>query len=145
MESRDQWFIRRLSESERRRSVDQAGRLRFGALFALRPLCAEAGTRATAPFPAPLSPLAASFLRSGQVSLEEANSCCAIEIPAPESPIKPRLARHTVLLIRPRPDRLMRRISLRREYWVADPQGLRPLRTAESVSLRGIRELPANW
>ena len=38
------------------------------------PLCAEAGTRATAPFPAPLSPLAASFLRCApdRFSLDEA-------------------------------------------------------------------------
>jgi hypothetical protein len=44
------------------------------------PLCAEAGTRAAAPFPAPLSPLAASFLRwaSDRFLLTKPNTSCTI-------------------------------------------------------------------
>jgi len=47
-------------------------------------LCAEAGTRAAAPFPAPLSPLSASSLRSApdRFLLTKANTCCKIELPA---------------------------------------------------------------
>jgi hypothetical protein len=58
-------------------------RFSTGALFALS-LCAEAGTRATAPFPAPLSPLAASFLRFApdRFLLTKPNTYCTIELPA---------------------------------------------------------------
>jgi hypothetical protein len=47
-------------------------------------LCAEAGTRAAAPFPAPLSPLAALFLRCApdKFSLTKPNTSCTIEMPA---------------------------------------------------------------
>ncbi len=47
-------------------------------------LCAEAGTRAAAPFPAPLSPLAASFLRFApdRFHLTKPNTSCTIELPA---------------------------------------------------------------
>ena len=47
-------------------------------------LCAEAGTRAAAPFPAPLSPLAASFLRCApdRFLLTKPNTSCTIEMPA---------------------------------------------------------------
>ena len=49
-----------------------------------RLLCAEAGTRAAAPFPAPLSPLAASFLRCApdRFLLTKPNTSCTIEVPA---------------------------------------------------------------
>jgi hypothetical protein len=58
-------------------------RFSTGALFALS-LCAEAGTRAAAPFPAPLSPLAASFLRFApdRFLLTKTNTYCTIELPA---------------------------------------------------------------
>jgi len=48
------------------------------------PLCAEAGTRAAAPFPAPLSPPAASILRfaSDRFLLTKPNTSCTIELPA---------------------------------------------------------------
>jgi hypothetical protein len=48
------------------------------------PLCAEAGTRAAAPFPAPLSPLAASFLRCApdRFLLTKPNTSCTIEVTA---------------------------------------------------------------
>src|SRR5258706_1567514 len=58
----------KFTRSKKWRSVEQPRSPRFGALYALRSLCAEAGTRAAAPFPAPLSPLAASSfaaLRTG--------------------------------------------------------------------------------
>src|SRR6266403_4079392 len=44
----------------------------------------EAGTRAAAPFPAPLSPLAASFLRCApdRFLLTKPNTSCTIELPA---------------------------------------------------------------
>ena len=47
-------------------------------------LCAEAGTRAAAPFPAPLSPLAAPFLRCApdRFLLTKPNTSCTIEMPA---------------------------------------------------------------
>ena len=47
-------------------------------------LRAEAGTRAAAPFPAPLSPLAASFLRFApdRFLLTKPNTSCTIEVPA---------------------------------------------------------------
>ena len=47
-------------------------------------LCAEAGTRAAAPFPAPLSPLAASLLRYApdRFPLTKPNTSCTIEVPA---------------------------------------------------------------
>src|SRR5580698_4000467 len=47
-------------------------------------LCAEAGTRAAAPFRAPLSPLAASFLRcaSDRFLLTRPNTSGTIEVPA---------------------------------------------------------------
>jgi hypothetical protein len=47
-------------------------------------MCAEAGTRAAAPFPAPLSPLAAQFLRSASdsFSLTKPNTSCKIKVPA---------------------------------------------------------------
>ena len=48
------------------------------------PLCAEAGTKASPPFPAPLSPLAASFLRCApdRFLLTKPNTSCTIEMPA---------------------------------------------------------------
>src|SRR5579862_9049448 len=54
------------------------------AARAPEPLCAEAGTRATAPFPAPLSPLAASFLHCApdRFLLTKPNTSCTIEMPA---------------------------------------------------------------
>src|ERR1700690_4255321 len=47
-------------------------------------LCAEAGTRAAAPFPAPLSPLPALFLRCApdRFLLTKPNTSCTIEVPA---------------------------------------------------------------
>ncbi len=55
-----------------------------GALARSRSMCAEAGTRAAAPFPAPLSPLAASLLRyaSDRFLLTKPNTSCTIEVPA---------------------------------------------------------------
>ena len=60
-------------------------RMQFGALCAPGFFSAEAGTRAAAPFPAPLSPLAASFLRcaSDRFLLTKPNTSCTIEAPAP--------------------------------------------------------------
>jgi hypothetical protein len=48
------------------------------------PLSAEAGTRAAAPFPAPLSPPAAPYLRYApdRFSLTKPNTSCTIEVPA---------------------------------------------------------------
>ena len=45
------------------RSADQSNQLRFGALVALRVTPALSRDKGCAPFPAPLSPLVASFLR----------------------------------------------------------------------------------
>jgi hypothetical protein len=54
---------RRLALSERIVGNPEVNLQCWSAIRAPRSLCAEAGTRAAAPFPAPLSPLAASFLR----------------------------------------------------------------------------------
>ena len=63
-----------------------SGRLSFDAERYSRsgPQRAEAGTRAAAPFPAPLSPLAASFLRctADRFLLTKPNTSCTIEMPA---------------------------------------------------------------
>ena len=58
--------------------------MQFGALSRSGLLCAEAGTRAAAPFPAPLSPLAALFLRCApdRFLLTKPNTSCKIEVPA---------------------------------------------------------------
>jgi hypothetical protein len=66
--------------------ITKVYRFRFGALFALRSLWAEAETRAAAPFPAPLSPLGlgSSFLHcaSHRFPLTKPNTSCTIEMPA---------------------------------------------------------------
>src|ERR1700733_1782308 len=66
---------------EARARQSDHGRIAGRAPGSLR---AEAGTRAAAPFPPPLSPLAALFLRCApdKFSLTKPNTSCTIEMPA---------------------------------------------------------------
>ena len=62
----------------------KSSQLRIGALIALRVSPALGGERAAGPFPALLSPLAASFLRCApdRFLLTKPNTSCTIEMPA---------------------------------------------------------------